>query len=228
MNKIIYAIKIADLSFSGLKVLHVKIGQTSNVKRTLAQYRRGNPGVETLDLWKPNPLKPVSKCEKGVHEIAKRYAYEWKGEKFIFLQEGYKEFSENLNLLLENIPRDKIGRRKETGEKGQKKVDYTGEKPALIKFRGKTYKVNSWREILGTVAEQIYKDRKDLTPALKIKGRKNVYFSKNAGDLRAPQEIGGTPYFFEGNINANLTMRIVKRLLRTFGYKESDFEIHCK
>lgn len=223
MNKIIYAIKIADLSFSGLKVLHVKIGQTSNIKRTLAQYTRGNPGVEILDLWKSNPLKTVSECEKGMHEIAERYAYERKGEKFIFLQEGYKEFAKNVNLLLSNVPKSKVVRKTKTRVK--EGINYTGKKPESIKFQDKQYKVNSWREVLGTVAEQIYEDRKDFTLALKIKGRKRVYFSKNARDLRTPKEVKGTPYFFEGNVNANRTMKIVDRLLEIFGYDESDLEI---
>ncbi|GAG61703.1 unnamed protein product [marine sediment metagenome] len=223
MSKIIYAIKIADLSFSGLKVLHVKIGQTSNIKRTLAQYRRGNPGVEILDLWEPNLLKTVSESEKGIHEIAKKYAYEREGEKFIFLQESYKEFAENVNLLLSNVPESEVGRKTKT--RAKKGGNYTGKKPESIKLQDKPYEVNSWREVLGTVAEQIYEDRKDFTPALKIKGGKRVYFSKNAGDLRTPKKVKGTPYFFEGNINANLTMRIVDQLLEIFGYDKSDLEI---
>jgi len=223
MSKIIYAIKIADLSFSGLKVLHVKIGQTSNIKRTLAQYMRGNPGVEILDLWKPNPLKTVSESEKGIHEIAKKYAYEREGEKFIFLQESYKEFAENVNLLLNNVPESEVVMKTKT--RAKEGGNYTGKKPESIKFQDKPYEVNSWREVLGTVAEQIYEDRKDFTLALKIKGRKRVYFSKNAGDLRDPQKVKGTPYFFEGNINANRTMRIANRLLEIFGYDESDLKI---
>lgn len=223
MSKIIYAIKIADLSFSGLKVLHVKIGQTSNIKRTLAQYRRGNPGVEILDLWQPNLLKTVSESEKGIHEIAKKYAYEREGEKFIFLQESYKEFAENVNLLLSNVPESEVGRKTKTRVK--KGGNYTGKKSESIKFQYNPYEVNSWREVLGTVAEQIYEDRKDFTLALKIKGRKRVYFSKNARDLRALQKVKGTPYFFEGNVNANRTMKIVDRLLEIFGYDESDLEI---
>ena len=54
MNKMIYAIKITDLVASGLKIMSVKIGQTSDVNSVLRQYRRSNPTAEVLDLWEIN------------------------------------------------------------------------------------------------------------------------------------------------------------------------------
>ena len=223
MNKIIYAIRIGRLSYGGLQVLDIKIGQTTNIESTLRQYRRSNPDAEILDLWELNPSKNSWECEQGVHKIAENYAYERKKEKFIFLQESYQDFAENVNLLLKNIT-DKT-ERKRVKRKGVKEVDYIGKKPELIKFRRKKYKVNTWREILCKIAEEVYKDKKDLTPALKIKGRKRIYFSKNSKELVDPQEIKGTPYFCEGNLNANHIVKIVKTLLSIFGYNEQDLEI---
>ncbi|MEO0050321.1 MAG: hypothetical protein ABIK42_04185, partial [candidate division WOR-3 bacterium] len=64
MNKIIYAIKVADLATSGLQVLNVKIGQTTDVNSTLRQYKRSNPKAEILDLWETNPtLRSPYECE---------------------------------------------------------------------------------------------------------------------------------------------------------------------
>jgi hypothetical protein len=227
MNKIIYAVKVIDLSYSGLQIIDVKIGQTSDINSTLRQYRRSNPNAEILDLWETNhSLKNSYECERGIHILAERYAYERKKETFIFLQESYQKFAENVNLLLKNVT-DKINRKTNTQRK-EFKIDYTGKKPELIRFRGKEYKVNTWREILCKIAEEIYKDKNDLTPVLKIRGKKRIYFSKNSKDLVDPQEIKGTSYFCEGNLNANNIVKIIKTLLNIFGYDIHDLEIIYK
>jgi len=227
MNKIIYAIKVTELLSSGLRILNVKIGQTSDINSTLRQYKRGNPEVKQLDLWEPNPLmKNIFELERGIHKLAEKYAYSRKGETFIFLQENYEKFTENVNLLLKNItgkfPNRMKLRRKEY------KSDYTGKRPVLIKFCKREYKVDTWREVLCKIAEEIYKDKRDLTPALQIKGKKRVYFSKNSKDLVDPQRIQGTSYFCEAHFNANHIVQNIKKLLDIFGYKKDDLEIVVK
>lgn len=121
MNEIIYAIKVADLSYSGLKILDVKIGKTTNINSTLTQYRRSHRSVEILNLWGLNPSMTLLDCEQGVHKIAEKYAYEQEGEKFIFLQESYKKFSENVSLLLRNVSKDKLGRKETAIDIGKRK-----------------------------------------------------------------------------------------------------------
>ncbi len=224
MKKIIYSIKIGGVTYGGLQVFDIKIGQTTNIESTLRQYRRSNPDAEILDLWELNPLKNSWDCEKGVHKIAEKYAYERKKEKFIFLQKSYEDFRENINLLLKNITNKTERKRR----KSLKEVDYTGKKPELIKFRGKEYKVSTWREVLCKIAEEIYKDKKDLSPALKIRGRKRVYFSKNSKELVDPQEIKEPPYFCEGKLNANHIVKIVYELLKIFDYDPKFLEIIYK
>ncbi|MFZ5365740.1 MAG: winged helix-turn-helix domain-containing protein [Patescibacteria group bacterium] len=141
MAEMIYAIKVADLSYSGLKISDVKIGKTTNIRATLVQYRRSHRSAEILDLWELNPLMILSDCEEGVHKIAEKYAYEREGEKFIFLQESYKEFSENVSLLLRNIPIDKLeekgvvtvaGEREEFPKSTRKKIKRTPQKEYRI------------------------------------------------------------------------------------------------
>jgi len=60
MNNIIYAIEITNLSYSGLKILNVKIGKTTNLKATLRQYRRTSPEAQILNLWESNFHKSLS------------------------------------------------------------------------------------------------------------------------------------------------------------------------
>jgi len=225
MDNIIYAIKMTELMYGGLKILDIKIGKTANVKSTLSQYKRSSRQAEILDLWKSNLSKSLSECENGTHKIAEKYAYKREGEKFIFLQESYKDFSESINLLLKNVPKKKIFQRKEVKKQKQKKDNYTGSKPRLIKFQGKEYKVNTWREALHVIAKQIYRNKEDFSLALKIRGKKRNYFSKDSKSLIDSQKIEGTPYFFEAKISANLVVKIINKLLSTFGYKESDLQI---
>lgn len=119
MAETIYAVKVADLSYSGLKILDVKIGKTTNISSTLTQYRRSHRGVEILDLWESNQSITLSDCERGVHQIAEKYAYEKDGEKFIFLQESYKKFSENVSLLLRNTSLEKLMEKDKIASKGK-------------------------------------------------------------------------------------------------------------
>jgi len=106
MVNLVYAIKVNELYYSGLKVLDVKIGKTTNIDSTLAQYERSNRDVKVLDLWVPNANLQLSECERGVHRLAEQYAYERKSEKFIFLQDRYDEFSETVSLLLKKASKD--------------------------------------------------------------------------------------------------------------------------
>lgn len=225
MNQIIYAIKIAELSYSGLKILNIKIGRTTNPKATLQQYKRTSHEAQILDLWESNPDKSLAECENGIHKIAEKYAYERKGETFIFLQGSYKEFSENVNLILKNVSPEVEKIKKKFARKTSKIPDYTGKEPELIKFQNKSYKVNTWRDVLHIIAKQIYQEQKDFAIILNIKGTRRNYFSKNSKDLVDPQKINGTPYFFEGNLSTNQIIRVIQKLLNTFGYKLSDFVI---
>jgi hypothetical protein len=106
MSEVIYAIKVASVASSGLRIMHVKIGKTKNIKQTIRGYRRSNPEGKLLNLWVPNG--PTFTCERGVHKLASKYAYQQNSEKFIFLQDKYKEFAENINLLLKSTTESKL------------------------------------------------------------------------------------------------------------------------
>ena len=228
MRKILYAIKVADLSYSGLKILNIKIGQTLDIQSTLRQYRRSNPEVKLLDLWEINPMiNNPYECERGIHKLAERYAYDRKGEKFIFLQESYQSFSENVDLLLRNITSG-YSRKKRNIAKKRNTSNYTKKKPTLVIFQDKKFKVSTWRDVLCKVAREIYNNQKDFTPALGIKGRKRIYFSKNDQDLISPQRIENSPYFCEGDLSANQIMKIVEKLLNVSGYSSQNLKVICK
>ena len=231
MVDLVYAIRVSDMSYSGLTIMDVKIGKTTNINSTLSQYRRGNRSIELLDLWKSNEALTLSQCERGIQKIAERYAYSRKSEKFIFLQESYREFSDNVSQVLEKTTKKKLESRKEQGKVKDTKDDkgnYIGKKPKLIVFGEEHFEVSTWRSVLKKVVQQIKKEKGNLKGIKKICGRKRYYFVQKVdkGTLRNPVKIPGTKYFFEGNISANRTMAIIHGLLDRFGYKDSDFEVY--
>jgi len=94
MTDIVYAIRISNMEYSGLKIMDVKIGKSTNIDNTLSQYSRGNRNIELLDMWRPNPEKNLSTTENGVHEIAENYSYDRQSEKLVVSQSPL-EFSSN-------------------------------------------------------------------------------------------------------------------------------------
>jgi len=230
MTGIIYSIKVNELVYSRLHVLEVKIGKTTNINSILSQYRRSHMLMEILNLWKPNESLQLSESENGVHKLAEKYAHERDSEKFIFLQNTYKTFSEHVSLFLEKTTIDKKSPSIETG----KKIDFTGKIPTVIEFNNQTYQVRHWREVLMAVSKKIYDQEKDnFSKVLQLKGMKRPYFSKDGraenqgGVLVIPLKIPETPYYFEGNISANQAVSIVEDLLVLFGYNRSDIKIKC-
>jgi len=127
MANLIYSIKVNELYYSGLSVLDVKIGKTTNIHSTLMQYKRSSRDIKVLDLWEPNENLQLSECERGVHRLADRYAYERKSEKFIFLQDAYDKFSENVSLLLkkskDTSKQNELSREVKTAEKKKSEID---------------------------------------------------------------------------------------------------------
>jgi hypothetical protein len=116
MREVVYAIRISHLEYSGLKIMEIKIGKSTDIENTLRQYSRGNRDIELLDMWTPNPDKTLSIGERGVHAVAERYAYDKQSEKFVFLQCAYQEFAETVNMLLRNVSREDLAAESELSE----------------------------------------------------------------------------------------------------------------
>jgi hypothetical protein len=226
MSEVVYAIRISHLEYSGLKIMDIKIGKSTNIDNTLRQYRRGNRDIELLDMWEPNPHKNLSTVERGVHEVAKEYAYDKQSEKFVFLQGAYQEFVETTNKLLRNTSRKDISDDLE-GEASEEIDDYTGMTPSVIRILGETHDVDSWADTLSTAVTQILREADDNEPIKQITGRKRSYFVEEGkqADLVKPQKIPDTQLYHETNFSANDCVRIIERVMDTYGYDKTELEI---
>lgn len=224
MTDVVYAIRISNLEYSGLKIMDVKIGKSTNIDNTIAQYKRSARSTKLLDMWKPNPHKNLSTAEKGVHEIAEKYAYDKQSEKFVFLQGEYQRFVKTVNKLLKNTPRSETEKQETENTESE---DYTGTTPAIIKILGETHEVKNWTDTLQTGVSQVLTEADDEEKVTEIEGRTRSYFVKQGrqSDLVAPKQIPGTQLYVESNFSANDVHRVIQKVLDKYGYEHDQLEI---
>ena len=220
MREVVYAIRISHLEYSGLKIMDIKIGKSTDIDNTLRQYSRGNRDIELLDMWTPNPDKTLSTAERGVHAVAEQYAYDKQSEKFVFLQGAYQEFAETVNMLLQNVTREEPG--------GSDDVDdYTGTTPSVIKILGETQDIDSWADALTVAIAVILRDVDDHERIKEISGRKRTYFVEEGqqSELVKPRQIPDTNLYLETNFSANDCVRKVEQVMAKYGYDRAELEV---
>ncbi|QHS15766.1 replication initiation negative regulator SeqA [haloarchaeon 3A1-DGR] len=229
MTEVVYAIRISHLEYSGLKIIDIKIGKSTNIDNTLRQYSRGNRDIKLLDMWIPNPDKNLSTTERGVHEIAERYAYDKQSEKFVFLQGAYQDFAETVNKLLQNTNRKELSEEPALSESTDVD-DYTGMTPSVIKILGETYDVDTWADALTVAIAQILRDVDDHELITEIEGRTRSYFVEEGrqSDLVKPRKIPDTDLYLETNFSANDSVRKIEQVMDKYGYDRAELEIYTE
>jgi len=227
MTNIVYAIRISNLEYTGLKIMDVKIGKSTNIENTLNQYSRGNRNIKLLDVWTPNPEKNLSTAEKGVHRVAEKYAYSKQSEKFVFLQSGYQEFAETINKILKNTSREELSTETTVSEQAEDNQDFTGTTPSVIKILGETLEVKNWADTLTKAVTEIVAEAEDQEKITEIKGRKRSYFVQDGrqSDLVAPRKIPDTDIYIETNFSANDVVRIIEKAMNKYGHDTTQLEI---
>lgn len=102
------------------------------------------------------------------------------------------------------------------------RTGYTGKSITSFTFNNKKYAVNSWKNLLRTICEQVYYlHSKDFAKVLSLKGTKKPYFTLNANELRLPEKIEGTNIYVETNLSANSITSLCEDVLSLFGHKNS-------
>ena len=226
MSDVVYAILTSHLEYSGLKIMDIKIGKSTDIDNTLQQYNRSSRDTELLDMWTPNPDKTLSTAERGVHAVAEQYAYDKQSEKFVFLQGAYQEFAETVNMLLRNVSREELKRGSKPG--GPDDVDdYTGTTPSVIKILGETHDIDSWADALTVAVAAILRDVDDHERIKEVSGRKRTYFVEEGqqSELVKPRQIPDTNLYLETNFSANDCVRKIEQVLAKYGYDKAELEI---
>lgn len=107
---------------------------------------------------------------------------------------------------------------------------YNAQKPesadknrAIFTFKGQQYETKFWKDMYSQICSMMAKEHKDhFEDILKLSGRKNLLFSKNPADLRAPAKIEGTDIYAEVSFGTGYLIKLAKRVIALFGYSEGD------
>lgn len=189
-DQIIYSVRVAEISYGGLKIMHVKIGKTNNIELTLRGYSRSNMEAVLLNLWTANPELDPTTCEKGVHKIAQKYAYKRESEKFIFLQDSYNGFEENVNLLLKQSTNDSTKNEKSktarTVKQEKIKVQRQISSQTGYTYKKQNYSARNARDVMINIFKFFAKEDNTFLERFASKpehSKKRRFLSKNKYDL---------------------------------------------
>ena len=221
-EQIIYSVRVASIEYGGLKIWHVKIGITSNIQQTLRGYSRSNMEASLLDLWHANSDLDALTCERGVQRMAEQYAYKRESEKFIFLQDTYKDFKENVILLLKETTKDILL----SADNGTPTVqDKTGKKSQgkgkSFTINGDNYSISKSYEILTNTAEWLIskgklKDTNCPIPTGRIRNLVHTTPKHQHKDFVAPRKLSNGLYI-ETHFSTVDCIKNAKHLLESCG-----------
>jgi hypothetical protein len=107
---------------------------------------------------------------------------------------------------------------------------YNAQKPesadknrAVFTFKGQKYEARFWKDMYSQICSMMAKEHKDhFEDILTLSGRKNLLFSKNPGDLKAPAKIEGTDIYAEVSFGTGYLIKLAKKVIALFGYSEED------
>ena len=102
--------------------------------------------------------------------------------------------------------------------------DYTNRRISGFWLFGNQYSARSFHDVLVGCARELRKAHGQAfeQTAVKLRGTKRVYFSRNPGELKKPEDLGGG-LFVETNLNANILVGICRALMKNLGHNPDDF-----
>lgn len=104
--------------------------------------------------------------------------------------------------------------------------DYINKRVRSFALLGKTYHPHNWKDLLVTVAEEMYRRHAvEFDRCLTLRGSRMAYFSLKANELSLPAQISDSKYFAETKLNSNSIVRRSRELMALFGYKENDLNV---
>jgi negative regulator of replication initiation len=104
--------------------------------------------------------------------------------------------------------------------------DYTHRRTSGFSLLANRQDARSFHDVLIGFARELRKvhGKAFEQAAAGLHGTKRAYFSRNAGDLKKPEDIGGGLYV-ETNLNANIIVGICRALLKVLGHDPNDFSV---
>ena len=96
-------------------------------------------------------------------------------------------------------------------------------------FRGTTYAVQDWNEILTGVCKIMAEKEPDKFEKvlLNFTGRTRKYFSRDKSELEQPKKIPNTGIYVMTKLGANEIVRRSKNVIKHFGYNPDDLRVNA-
>ena len=104
--------------------------------------------------------------------------------------------------------------------------EYTHRRTSGFWLFGNRHDARSFHDLLIEFSRELRKaDSQGFErAALSLRGTKRAYFSRTAGELKKPEDLGGG-LFVETNLNANILVGICRALLKTLGHDPDDMRV---
>jgi hypothetical protein len=105
---------------------------------------------------------------------------------------------------------------------------YIGKSVTAFLFKTKRYEVKYWIEVLSQICKLMYNlHRSNFEMVLQLRGSKRPYFTRNADELRIPQQVEDSRIFMETNLSSSSIVKLALKVISLFGYSENDFRIEA-
>ena len=107
---------------------------------------------------------------------------------------------------------------------------FTGLRPVAFWLDGDRHEVARWNEILHGVCDRLAREvgRSFSQKVAPLRGRRRLYFSKNADDLRRPRQVGESSLYVERNLSANRCVRVAHRVLIAVRGSDEGFRVEVQ
>jgi len=106
---------------------------------------------------------------------------------------------------------------------------WTFKTPTGFQFKGKRYQVSSFKEILMTLAEVLYRAHgRDFEKVFALRGRRRPYFGKDYKGMTEPREIPETGVYVETCLSANAVRDRCNDLLAVLNHSPDDLQVEFR
>ena len=106
---------------------------------------------------------------------------------------------------------------------------YADKSIKAFSFKGNTYKVQSWVEMLTTLCDYFAStNNKNFEKVLWISNEQKARFSRYGDQLRMPEKVKRTDIYVETKLSPDEVIRTSCKLLAEFGYSKDDLDIDAK
>ncbi len=103
--------------------------------------------------------------------------------------------------------------------------DLTGSKVKAVSILGEITECNSWAAVLGTILSKLFILDDHLYDYVVTDDFLHKYITADSNELRTPNPIEGTSYFYENNTNTNLKRDIVVKLTEHLDFEKTDIKV---